>query len=361
MAKTLRVRQAQGWVTKDPEDLPANRLTAEEIDDNFLALHEQIRWMRGFKNAVINGNFHMWQRGTGPSSGTGYQSADRFVVSSSNNVPVLRRANIDPDAISGSRSLYTLRINTTADAGASDYQIVSHRIESVRTFSGQKAVLSFWTYCTTSLHIAVNFRQYFGTGGSPSAIVDFNGDIKKVPVNAQWQKHTIVVDLPSISGKSIGTDGNDYLQIMFWFSAGSDHNTSTDALGHQTGQFYIADIQFERGDIATDFEDRPLSIEAMLCYRYYWRITPGQFNFQGYANNAIMSWRLGPGIPMRTTPTASSDLSGVTATRCNTPIWVNTGSNENNGGLLYTTANQITINAFFTCGANDYIALSAEL
>ena len=126
-------------------------------------------------------------------------------------------------------------------------------------------------------------------------------------------------------------------------------------------QFYIADIQFEPGDTATDFEDRPASIEALLCYRYYWRITPGQLNFQGCANNAIVSWRFGPGIPMRITPTASSDFSEVTAIRCNTPIWVSTGSNENNGGLLYTTADQITINAFFTFGADDYIALSAEL
>jgi hypothetical protein len=38
MAKTLRVRTADGWVTKAVEDLPENRLTAEEIDDNFLAL-----------------------------------------------------------------------------------------------------------------------------------------------------------------------------------------------------------------------------------------------------------------------------------------------------------------------------------
>jgi hypothetical protein len=42
MAKTLRVQTATGWVTKPVEDLPENRLTAEEIDDNFLALDAAI-------------------------------------------------------------------------------------------------------------------------------------------------------------------------------------------------------------------------------------------------------------------------------------------------------------------------------
>lgn len=42
MAKTLRVREAEGWVTKDPEDVLENRLTAEEIDDNFLELDAMI-------------------------------------------------------------------------------------------------------------------------------------------------------------------------------------------------------------------------------------------------------------------------------------------------------------------------------
>lgn len=37
MAKTLRVRNAVGWTTKPAPDLPENRLTAGEVDDNFLA------------------------------------------------------------------------------------------------------------------------------------------------------------------------------------------------------------------------------------------------------------------------------------------------------------------------------------
>ena len=40
MTKTLRVRERTGWTTKPVEDLDENRLTAEEVDDNFLALED---------------------------------------------------------------------------------------------------------------------------------------------------------------------------------------------------------------------------------------------------------------------------------------------------------------------------------
>ena len=42
ITKTLRVRTKTGWVTKPAADEPENRLIAEEIDDNFLALEDQV-------------------------------------------------------------------------------------------------------------------------------------------------------------------------------------------------------------------------------------------------------------------------------------------------------------------------------
>lgn len=42
MAKTLRVRSRAGWVTKPVADTEANKLTAEEVDDNFLAMEAAV-------------------------------------------------------------------------------------------------------------------------------------------------------------------------------------------------------------------------------------------------------------------------------------------------------------------------------
>lgn len=125
----------------------------------------------------------------------------------------------------------------------------------------------------------------------------------------------------------------------------------------------MADVQHELGDVATSFEDRPISFEMLLCHRYYWRSSVGQVNSQGYADNAVSSWRFGPGVPMRTTPTASSDFTGATNSYVDNVTWVATGSDGRNGGLFYFYMNSSTarINVYHTSGANDYIALSAEL
>lgn len=369
MAKTLRVQEAEGWVTKDPETIPENRLSPAEIDDNFLAMEEQHTWMGGFKNRIINGNFGIWQRSTAATSTTGYQSADRWLISASHNIPVLRRTGIDLGDTCHTQSLYCLRVNSTADAVAGAYQVISQRIENVRTFAGKKAVLTFWGYCTTDRDIAISFRQYFGTGTlgeSIRATVNFNGDIKKVAVTDSWQKYTVVVDVPDVvysPFSDIGSYNTDYLQVMFWFSAGSDFDDDTDSLGHQTGQFYLADIQFERGDVATEFERRPLSVEALLCYRYYWKKKIGQVNANAYADNAIVTYRFWPPVPMRTIPTAASVFTGATLSYVDGLTWDVLETDESNGGLFYFLANTVAArtNVYLKFGADDYVALSAEL
>lgn len=54
MAKTLRVRSKAGWVTKDPADLPENRLLAEEVDDNFLELETAVEAVDVAVGAVVS-------------------------------------------------------------------------------------------------------------------------------------------------------------------------------------------------------------------------------------------------------------------------------------------------------------------
>jgi hypothetical protein len=74
--------------------------------------------------------------------------------------------------------------------------------------------------------------------------------------------------VPSISGKTLGTDNN--LSICnIWFDAGSDFNARTDSLGQQSGTFEIAQVQLEPGPVATPFEQRPIGTELALCQRYY--------------------------------------------------------------------------------------------
>jgi hypothetical protein len=90
----------------------------------------------------------------------------------------------------------------------------------------------------------------------------------KVAINTTWQQVTVTATLPSITGKTLGTDNNDSLTLLIFFDAGTIFNSRTNTLGHQSGTFDIAQVQIEPGPVATPFERRPLATELSLCKRY---------------------------------------------------------------------------------------------
>lgn len=253
------------------------------------------------RNKIINGNFDIWQRGT--SGSTGYV-ADRWTTNSAGSTAAITQQafTLGQTDVPGEPEFFH-RMAVTSVAGAGNNVILIQRVEDVRTLAGQTATLSFWAKADAAKNIAVEFVQEFGTGGSPSSTVSALG-VTTIALTTAWQKFTVTVALPSISGKTIGTAGNDTLILLFWLDAGSDFNARTNTLGQQSGTFDIAQVQLEAGDTATDFEHRPYGQELALCQRY--------FQTYGVANN-IFSGNVTSGsayylvrtfiVPMRTAPT----------------------------------------------------------
>ena len=221
-----------------------------------------------FRNKLINGNFDVWQRGTSQTS-NGYGSADRWLCSSSGSTKTASQQAFDLGQTDvPNNPKYFMRHVVSSVAGASNYATLQQKIEGVETLAGKTATLGFWAKADASKNIAVEFAQYFGSGGSPSASV-IGVDAQLVALTTSWAKYTITVDIPSISGKTLGTGGDDYLQFLFWFDSGSDFNARSASLGQQSGTFDIAQVQIEEGTAATPFEMRPYGMELSLCQRYY--------------------------------------------------------------------------------------------
>ena len=234
--------------------------------------------LAGFRNAIINGNFDIWQRGTS-FSGDQY-GADRWVNARNGSTATQsRQAFALGQTDVPNEPEYFARTVVSSVAGASNSSILLQRLEGVRTFAGQTATLSFYAKADAAKNIAVEFEQFFGAGGSPSATVDAIG-VTTCALTTSWQKFEVTVTFPSITGKTLGTGGGDFLSVNFWFDAGSDFNARTNSLGQQSGTFDIAQVQLEAGSVATPFERRPVGTELALCQRYHNRVD-GEFRFDG--------------------------------------------------------------------------------
>jgi hypothetical protein len=258
--------------------------------------------LAGFRNRIINGNFDFWQRGT--SFTDAEYGADRWLHNRTGTTHTATRQafTLGQTDVPGEPT-YFCRTVVSSVAGASNNSFLVQPIEDVRTFAGQQVTVSFWAKADATKNIAVELAQAFGTGGSPSTAVTAIGTTK-VSIGTSWQKVTITTTVPSISGKTLGTNGNSSLRSNIWFDAGSSFNTRTDSLGQQSGTFEIAQVQIEPGSVATPFERRPIGTELALCQRYfetqsaetYITYTPG-----GVSNVLYGSWA----VEKRASPTLS--------------------------------------------------------
>ena len=223
-----------------------------------------------FRNKIINGNFDFWQRGTSLGSGTSLRFlADRFNNNSEGTTYSASQQSFSiGQADVANNPSYFHRTIVSSVAGNGNYCQLQHRIENVATLSGTTATLSFYAKSNANRNFSIDFSQYFGTGGTPSSVV-FGIGVQKLSLTTSWQKFTLTVNIPSIIGKTIGTNNDNSLIVHFWFDAGSDFNSRTNSLGQQSGTFDIAQVQLEEGSVATPFENRPIGTELQLCKRYF--------------------------------------------------------------------------------------------
>ena len=254
--------------------------------------------LSGFRNAIINGNFDIWQRGTSFSNPTaGAYTADRWVLNynGSGATRTISRQlfTLGQTDVPGEPQ-YFLRYAQTAAGSGGTFNVLTQRIEGVRTFAGQTITISFYAKATTNITTSISLFQNFGTGGSPSATTFINGG--NISVGTTFTKYSSTITIPSITGKTIGTDNNDHFVLDIALPLNATFNID------------IAQVQIEAGPVATPFERRPIGTELTLCQRYYqWNVsTQGAMN---EANNRFVC-PVGFTVPMRATPNVSIRSGG---------------------------------------------------
>jgi hypothetical protein len=257
------------------------------------------------KNLLINPRFVFVQRGAGPWTTNGGFTCDRW------------KMNWDGTGVtySVSQAAFTLGQSSVPNnpdfamncvctvAGTSStvkqfYQVV----EDVRRFDNRIVTVSFWAAASVAGQtVQVVMNQNFGTGGSPSASVITTGPT--FALTTTYKRYSATIQMPSIAGKTFGTNGDHCALLVFRFS------------GTSTFNILIAEPQLEYGPFMTDFEVRVGVDEAYLVRRFcqivQWSMT---VPVAGTMNNTI-----GLPVALRTTPTISV-LSAGTFASTNTPF-----------------------------------------
>jgi hypothetical protein len=235
--------------------------------------------LAGMRNAIINGNFDIWQRGTSfsnPASST--YTADRWQVvwngSGATRTVSQQAFTLGQTDVAGEPT-YFIKYNQSVAGSGGTLNYLRQPIESVRTFAGQQVTVSFYAKAASVTTMpVVSLAQFFGSGGSPSGSV-FTDAASSVSITTSWQRFTYSVTLPSITGKTLGSDGNDWMGLIFELPLNAAFNID------------IAQVQVEPGPVATPFERRPIGTELALCQRYYFTCSGDMGGGYAYKYSAV--------------------------------------------------------------------------
>lgn len=308
----------------------------------------------GSGNAIINGAFDIWQRGTTITNpGLFNLIADRWLLynDGTGGTRTVSQQTFTPGAapISGYEGTFFLRYNESVATTGSSNNLIDQRIEDVRMFAGQTMTFSFFAKADAARTVGVVFDQNFGSGGSTtvvSATTNFS-------LTTAWQRFTVTIAMPSISGKTIGT--GSFLQVRF--SLPRNVIQTIDIWG----------VQLEAGSTATAFKRNASNIQGELaaCQRYFQ--TYGGYEATGnFFSSSAARLVLPLKVTMRVAPTMTyptgtltnyidqvgvgartpSAISGQTSS-INAATFDATGMSGGTGGYLviYVGAQSITASA----------------
>jgi hypothetical protein len=231
-------------------------------------------------NYLINGAFDYWQRWTGTAFSSAGYTADRWaiVAASGQTVSVSQQAFTPGTApVAGYEGAYFCRMAWTGTP--SGYFWFTQRVEDVRTLAGQTATLSFWAKAgTATTAFTPVIEQNFGSGGG--GVAQAVGSA--ISLTTSWQRYSVTLNIPSISGKTIGT--SSYLDVRPLYSGST---------GISANNIDIWGVQLESGTVATPFRRNANSLQAELaaCQRYYEKSYNTVDGPGSITESGMVSWR----------------------------------------------------------------------
>ncbi|NSY59308.1 hypothetical protein [Agrobacterium tumefaciens] len=258
--------------------------------------------LAGDRNLLINPDLLYWQRGLSQNLG-GYRSVDGYsagAVGSTFNFSIQTHA-VGQILVPGNPQ-YFGRMVVNSVAGAGNYVVLEHHIEDVRLLAGETVTFTLWGAADAVKSIGVEFVQFFGTGGSATVMGIGSQQIELSP---GFARKSVVVDIPGISGKVIGSTPNSYTGIVLWFDAGANLAARSGGITQKSGTYDISHLSLVRGDARAEFDPsspRSKAIDLILCQRRYQRLTGSFLGGLGASGANVRRFNIGLPTYMRVPP-----------------------------------------------------------
>lgn len=172
-------------------------------------------------NIARNEQFSFWNYGTifNPVQGLGAAFATDYFVDdwlytrtdSSYNVILSQQPFAVDQTDVPNNPLFFFRYQNTTLPSTETNNCLRQQYDGVTTFAGYPVTISIYAKSPTSSTLNVYLRQNFGSGGSPSAEVATLA-FQQV-LTPQWQRFNATIILPTLTGKTLGTNGDDGLYL----------------------------------------------------------------------------------------------------------------------------------------------------
>lgn len=191
-------------------------------------------------NFARNSTFYLWNHNGAEeflNVGTGSVSLTDFMFSDwtyeqdddSQDIDVLHGTFLAADSsIPDNPPKYLIYRNNNSGSNLGSYNRFRQTYESVKTLNGQNVAVSIWvkqTNPSTGQPFSVSFTQDFGAGGSAS--VETTALVEATLEYNSWVKYTGSVPLPSLTGKTIGTNDKLIINLNMPLNVASTLNIST--------------------------------------------------------------------------------------------------------------------------------------
>lgn len=242
-----------------------------------------VSYLQSNKNAIINGEYNVWQRNTSFTSvSNGDYTADRWqYIKNGSMVHDISRSTDTPTVTQAGRLYnYSLLIDCqTIDSSiaAGDYTALSQKIEGFNWLSLAQNIitLSFWVKATKTGIYCASLRN---SGVDKSIVKEYT-----INTSDTWEYKTLTFAASPSTGTWNYTTGIG-AWLTFALTAGSTYQGTADswqssnifatsnqvnACDSTSNNFRLCGVQLEIGSIPTPFEQRTFQEEYYLCRRYY--------------------------------------------------------------------------------------------